>query len=364
MPPGEAGLQKGNARYGGYVHLVAIAATLLATACGGSASLTVRPVTASPPELIPAAPLSKHAYRRVLVLPPEAVELKDVDIASVAEKSPAYYSGAIEKALLAAGFEVISAEIVARADSKQGAPGMSAAEKAMVLGKQSKADAVLVLQEVSVRKRANFYAIQDLATKQIDAARVKLDDDGLPYDADTEACLHRVPFYELRLQAKLLDARSGTLLWVGSGSQSTIEVIKDDWVAEVDGDCDVQSQNFVYEDFMAEESTLDLVVRTLLGRVIKPMAEPALAGASLEAPKPAPPVAVAKPAPEVKKRMAVVSTKRASLRKGPGKRKRRVMRVPRKAKVEVLETMGEWNRVRVQDGTEGWMHEDTLILDP
>ncbi len=29
----------------------------------------------------------------------------------------------------------------------------------------------------------------------------------------------------------------------------------------------------------------------------------------------------------------------------------------RKAKVEVVETMGEWLKVKAQDGTVGWMHE-------
>lgn len=349
-----------------FILIFASAAVLGATlqGCGGTTSLTVRPVTAAPPELIPAPPLGKYAYRKVLVLPPEQVELKDLKIPAVAEKTPAYYSGAVEKALLAAGLEVISSEIVARAGEGHGKHEMSAAEKAMVLGKKSRADAVLVLQSVTVRGRASFYGVEDLATKQIDEAKVEVDDDGRPYDKSTEQCVHRVPFYEVRLEAKLIDARDGTLLWVGSGSQSTIEVIQDDWVADVDDDCEVHSQNFVYDDFMAEESTLDLVVRTLLSRVITPLAEPALSGAPLEqvakpaTPPPAPPAAPAEP----QKKMAVVSIKRASLRKGPGKRERRVMRVPRKAKVEVLETMGEWHRVRVQDGTEGWMHEDTLIL--
>jgi len=338
--------------------MLLIIAPALSAGCGSSLSLTVRPGTAPPPELIPAAPLSKHAYKKILVLPPESIELKEVNAPAVKEKGPDYYTGLVEKALLTDGFEVISSEIVARAGGKD----MSAAEKAMVLGKQSKADAVLVLQKISLRGHTNYYQIEDMATVQVDTARVKIDEDDGPYHADTEACLHSVPYYEVRLEAKLLDAQSGTVLWVGSGAQSTIHVIKDDWVADVDEDCEVLSQNFVYQDFMREESTLALVVRTLLDRVVKPLAGPAFAGAPLtaEAPKkevqpPPPPVA--------KKKMAVVSTKRAALRDGPGKRKKRLMRVPRKAKVEVLETMGEWHKVKVQDGTTGWMREDTIILD-
>lgn len=39
------------------------------------------------------------------------------------------------------------------------------------------------------------------------------------------------------------------------------------------------------------------------------------------------------------------------------------MRVPRKAKVEVVETMGEWLKVKIQDGTVGWLHESVLIVN-
>lgn len=353
------GRQHGGALAARVLTLLIVAQAGLSAACGSSMSLTVRPGTAPPPELIPAAPLSAHAYRKILVLPPEAVEVKDVTATVVAERGAEYYTGLVEKALLAEGFEVISSEIVARAGSKD----MSAAEKAMVLGKQSKAEAVLILQKLSIRGHTNYYVIDDMATVQVDAARVKIDEDDGPYHADTEACLHSVPYYEVRLEAKLLDAQSGTVLWVGSGAQSTIHVIQDDWVADVDDDCEILSQNFVYSDFMMEESTLALVVRALLDRVVKPLAQPAFAGAAqkAEAPKPkaAPPPAPAPPAVK----MAIVSTKRASLRAGPGKRKKRVMRVPRKAKVEVLETMGEWHKVKVQDGTTGWMHEDAIILD-
>ena len=38
------------------------------------------------------------------------------------------------------------------------------------------------------------------------------------------------------------------------------------------------------------------------------------------------------------------------------------MSISRKSKVEVLETMGEWLKVKAQDGTIGWMHESTLIM--
>jgi SH3-like domain-containing protein len=60
--------------------------------------------------------------------------------------------------------------------------------------------------------------------------------------------------------------------------------------------------------------------------------------------------------------MAVVSSQHAQLRDAPNKKGAKITSVPRKAKVEIVETMGEWLKVKVQDGTVGWMHESTLIL--
>jgi SH3-like domain-containing protein len=50
------------------------------------------------------------------------------------------------------------------------------------------------------------------------------------------------------------------------------------------------------------------------------------------------------------------------LREGPENRARRINTLPRKAKVEVLDTMGEWLKVKAQDGSTGWVHEKDLIV--
>jgi uncharacterized protein YgiM (DUF1202 family) len=60
--------------------------------------------------------------------------------------------------------------------------------------------------------------------------------------------------------------------------------------------------------------------------------------------------------------VAVVSSTKANLRESANNKSRRITTVPRKAKVEVLETMGEWLKVKSQDGSTGWMHEKDLIV--
>ena len=59
----------------------------------------------------------------------------------------------------------------------------------------------------------------------------------------------------------------------------------------------------------------------------------------------------------------MVSAKKASLRAGPGNRNQRMQYLTRKTKVEIVETMGSWSKVKLQDGTQGWLHESTFIIN-
>ncbi|MDD9936309.1 MAG: SH3 domain-containing protein [Myxococcales bacterium] len=342
-----------------------IALSWSTTGCGSALTLTVEPGEPQPPELLPAPQLSTYAYRKVLLLPPEGgVALKGIDVAAVKEKKSSFYMSKLEKVMLAQGFEVISSEVVARAAKSKGSGKLSAAEKALVLGKQTQADAVMLVQTVSVRGQSRYFAVDEVQNREVEASHVVTDEDGLHFERETEQCLVRLPHYEVSFEAKMLDTRTGAVLWVGSARSNSADVIQDTWEAELDDDCTVLAENFRYADYQAQEGTYDNTVTTLLGRLIKPLRKAAFEGEPRDPPPP--PKVVEKPPPpppeEPKPQMATVSAKRASLRLGPGKSHKRKMRVPRKAKVEVLETMGEWYKVKIQDGTVGWMHDSTLIV--
>jgi hypothetical protein len=334
---------------------------VLGSACGKTSTLTVRPGEPPAPELLPAEQLEANIYKKILLLPIESeVEVKDSDLAILNEKGKAYYTAKLEKALLAQGFELISPEIVARAEKKAG--NLSAAEKALILGKETKADAVFQVQELSVRGSTDYFTVEDLETSPVDASRVKTDKKGRLYHAETEKCVFKLPYYELRFEGKLIDAQNGNVLWVGSGRYTAIDALAESWVAKLDKDCNLEKENFVFTDYVAAETTLDTTFAGLLGSLVVPMKKSALAGKPLvkEAkpkPKPKP-----KPEPKPKTKTATVSTNNASLRAGPGSRNQRIRRVSRKTKVEVLESMGEWHKVKLQDGTVGWMHDKVIII--
>lgn len=341
-------------------------------ACGSSMKLTVRPSQPAAVENVLAPKLSEHAYKRVLLLPPETpVEVKDLDVAVVRDKQVAYYTTKVEKLLLAKGFEVISPEIVARADSETKGQNekLSAAEKALILGQKTKADAVFMLQSVAVHGARKYFQVDENQTSEVEPGRVRHEEgEDHPVRVDDEKCLHELPYYELRIEGKLIDAQSGMVLWVGAGRQTSIDTFKDSYIADVDDDCEVLSQSFIYADYLRDEVTLDRAVSALLDRMLTPLAKTALAGKAVEEPvakaPPPPPPAPPAAAPEPPKaKTAVVSSARAQLREGPSKRDARLKDVPRKAKVEVLETMGEWIKVKIQDGSTGWMHESTLIIN-
>ncbi len=338
---------------------------MTATGCAKTSTLTVKPSTPQAAELLPADQLEAGVYKRLLLLPIEnSVDVKDTDVAVLSEKSTSYYSAKLEKALLAQGFELISPEIVARAEKGIKGGKLSGAEKALILGKETKADAVFQVQELAVRGTVDYFTVEDLKTQPVDASRVKADKKGRLYHAETEQCVFKLPYYELRFEGKLIDARNGNVLWVGSGRQNVVDALEESWVAKLDKDCTLEKENFVFTDYVALESTLDSTFGSLVSRLLEPMKKSAMAGAPLVAETKPAPKPEAKPEPEpAKVKTATVSGKKASLRAGPGKRNQRIRIIPRKSKVEVLETMGEWIKVKTQDGSTGWMHDSVIIVN-
>lgn len=343
---------------------------LLALGCAKADTLTVKPTAPGDAELMPSPRLEEYAYKKILLLPYEGdVVVKELDIAVLTDKDGAYYTGKLEKALLARGFEVISPEIVARvAKNTKGTGKLSAVEKAMVMGKETKADAVFVTQSIELQSMANFYAVEELETAKVDASKVQKDDKSEEYyQPETKDCVYRLPYYSVHMEGKLIDAKTGNVLWVGSGRQTAIDSLSESYVAKLGKKCELVEENFVFSERLAGEPQLAATFGGLVSRLFDPLKTVALKGKAIPVDKPA--AKPKKPPPkkeekvEPKAKTAVVSKKKASLRSGPGKRNDRLRYVSRKTKVEIVETMGEWSKVKLQDGAVGWMHESTIIVN-
>jgi hypothetical protein len=338
-------------------------------ACGKTSTLTVKPGDATPPELLPSEQLEKFVYKKILVLPIEKeVEIKDTSIKVLRDKDAGYYSTNLEKALLTQGFEVISSEIVARAQ-KGVSSKLSGAEKALIMGKETKADAVFIVQRLTISGTTDYFTVRDLKTDAVEANLVKSDKKGRLYHAETEECVFRLPYYQLEFEGKLIDARSGGVLWVGSTKHTVVDALDESWVAKLDKDCALVNENFSFGQYVAGETALASTYDGLLAELLPPLKKSAFSGQPLvfeedkpkPKPKPAPPPAKEPEPPKVP--TAVVSAKKAALRAGPGSRNERMGYVTRKTKVEVLETMGSWSKVKLQDGRQGWLHDSTFIVN-
>ena len=345
-----------------------LGSALLAFGCAKADTLTIKPGTPDAPELMPSPRLEEFAYKKILLLPYEGeIVTKNLEASKLEKQSGAYYTGKVEKALLGQGFDVISPEIVARVSkSVKGGDKLSAAEKAMVMGKETRADAVFVIQSIAVEGVADFYSVEDMKSRKVEAAKVKQNlKDGTWYEPETKDCVYRLPYYVVRLEAKLIDATSGNVLWVGSGKQTAIDALSESYVAKLDKDCTVVEENFVFREQLEAEPQLAATFTKLSTRLLEPLKKDALKGKPIPDDKPKAKKKEPEPpkAEPPKAKTATVSAKKASVRAGPGNRNERMRYVSRKTKVEILESMGEWHKVKFQDGAMGWMHESTILVD-
>jgi hypothetical protein len=347
--------------------LLIIGCSFIISSCGSEAVLNLRTGKPEPLKLEPTLQLKKYAYKKVTIVPAhKSLELKDVEFEAVRDKGVDFYATELEKVLLRYGLKVLSPEIVAGVKSRSRIGKSAEAKKILSIGAKTKADAVLLIQKVEVRGLSKYYVSEEGMVTEVEPGLVRVDD-GEYYHAETEECLYPVPYYEVRIDAKAVDAATADVLWYGSGRQSSIDVAPKDWVGKLQDDCELLSENYIYGDYLNNETTLENVVTTLAKRLLTPFAKDATSGEPIDRDakkakvQPPPPEPEAEPNPTVK--TAVVSTRRALLRNGPSTRSGRKMKVPRKAKVEVLEEMGEWYKVKVQDGTVGWLHESTIIVN-
>jgi hypothetical protein len=373
----------------------------LLTGCSSLTTLTVRPTTPSELSLVPAPRLSEHRYKRVLIVPPEeGVSVSDrIESQVPASRDVRFYTGEVEKILLAKGFEVVSSEIVARAKNASASGKYSFAERALVLGRGTHADAVLSIQRLAIEDHEKFYHRLDLS--EVAPADRAQDDDGHYFHRKTDQCLYRLPLYKVVVSAKLIDVQGGDVLWVGEGSETSLDTMPRSWVAKLDDDCQAREQvPFNYRDYLAGEEGYDRTVKDLFMRLFEPLRVRALApgqspvpveptpGAEAASPPsaaPLPPISippVAAPArpgaapaagaaaagaqarPATRTPTATISSGRAILRDLPEHEGLRINLVPRRTKVEVLQSSGEWHKIKLEDGTVGWMHDDSLMLDP
>jgi hypothetical protein len=343
-----------------------VALLLLLSGCSSLTTLTVRRSEPKPPTLVPAPQLTERQYKRVLLVPPEqGVKVSALVESQVpSEKELSYYTSKLEKILLAKGFEVVSSEIVARAKTVVSAGARSYAERALAMGMETHADAVFTIQELSVHDGERFIHLRDL--KDVPPAERAQDDDGRYFHRETEACLYRLPLYEVRIAAKLIDVQDGDVLWVGEGQEKSLDVLPKSWVAKLDKECQVEEQvPYNYRDYLASEEAFDSTVTDLFMRLLEPLRKRALSSRPPPVePKPLP-QAQPEPAPQppASTHGALVSGGRAILRDLPEDTSLRISVVPRMSRVEVLQSSGQWHKIRLESGSVGWMHDDDLILD-
>lgn len=348
---------------------------LLLGACSSLTALTVRKTTPAPLTLVPGLQLAERTYQRILLLPPEhGVSVEErIESQVPKDKDTAYYTAKLEKILLAKGFQVVASEIVARAKTNTAKGAHSFAERALIMGRETQADAVLSVQELRVTSGERFFHRLDL--KDVAPAERSQDDDGRYSHTATGQCLFRLPLYEVYISAKLIDVQHGDVLWVGEGSEKTLDTLPKSWVAKLDEDCQVTEQvPYNYRDYLAGEPAFETTVNDLLMRLIEPLRVRALAPRApkpvikpvVEEPKVAPAVAAPAtppPLPAPAKKTATITSGRAILRDLPQNDGLRISLVERRSKVEVLQSSGEWHKIGLADGTTGWMHDDSLMVD-
>jgi len=252
--------------------LLIASAALLASACQSQLELTVRRQKHPLAKGNVASGLSRANYKSILILPPERRPQAGGSLMSDGLYDT--LTSNFSRSLLQFGFRVISPDVVARIEArlsqkkKDTARGRvySVAEKALIMGKETNADAILVVSDFSIRPFRRRYAWDPVGNMMRHVGSEW--SNALP---DQWECTLDFKFARAHLEAKLIDVASGSILWIGNATNRTPNLLRRNWngvITEGDGkSCMIEAQTFDLRGYATNATTLERQVRALVGAV-------------------------------------------------------------------------------------------------
>lgn len=155
-----------------------------------------------------------------------------------------------ERILLERGFSVISQDIVARLDnvkSKRFGKNLPArpgnpTQSALLLGKKTNADAILVISHVGAWPREVDFLF--------DADEFEFRN--LPRPQEAEGIWVSYGLWDVSVEAKIIDIKTGEVVWIGGGHMDSRHLFDNDWhgVLHIRGeDVYAEYENFRIDDF-------------------------------------------------------------------------------------------------------------------
>jgi len=215
-----------------------------------------------------------------LIIPPEEAQIGEETKLLGATDYNRYISE-MERVLLEAGYRVISQDIVARVersldtrkqDTATGAV-YTRAEKALVMGRETNADALLILNTLGFSTEQHFYVIDDARDDVREVTGIEFEQAERHF-----LCTHTEFFTSFHFEAKLVDTDSGDVLGIGQADLHTPNLIPRTWEADfyistTPTSCEIEEiqQNFRLSDYLsptAADTQIGNVVRTVLRKLV------------------------------------------------------------------------------------------------
>ena len=259
--------------------------------CAAPLQLTVQQLQMPTPEVTLAQSFKEKRYKSILIVPPEEQEVGGTK-KLIGSQTYNFFLSQIERMLIQAGFRVISQDIVARienrlqikkTDTSTGST-YTRSEKAMVMGKETNADALLVINTLDLKETTASYIENEVRNGMREATDIEV-----PQATAQGRCSIVLLFKRFHFESKLIDVHSGDVLWIGGGTMDTPHLIPQNWTASlkrINRSCIIGAQNFDLTSYLADQNALSKQIINLMKVVFKSFGQ-----GQLRADKPEPPKA-------------------------------------------------------------------------
>ena len=254
---------------------VLVSALLLSSlfACFGT-PLILRKTEPSPPRVMTSNTVKNEKITKLLFLSPDEAQCPN-QCSEVVRTKNGYsrFVNEVEKLLMEKGFEIISGAIVSRVENKlsdsQTREKWDRVEKALLLGKDTGADAIFEIKDLFVDEVTKTY-LKRPGEKEF---REVPQDFAKQFATNEKASIFNINIWQATVELRMIDM-SGKVIWSGTKTVSLTDVLPSDWTATLSSsypNATVSSENYDFQLYYYNRDLISSTVQDIIKDLVNEM---------------------------------------------------------------------------------------------
>ena len=242
-------------------------------ACFGT-PLVLKKTEPLAPRIMKSNAVKDQKFTKLLFLSPDEARCPNQCSEVVRTKnSYSRFVNEVEKLLMEKGFDIISGAIVSRVETKlsdsQTREKWDRVEKALLLGKDTGADAIFEIKDLFVDEVVKTYLRRPGEKEYREVPK----DFANQFAANEKAAIFKVNIWQATVELRMIDM-SGRVIWSGTKTVALTDVLPSDWIATLKAkypNVEVSKSNYDYQLYYFNRDLISATVQDIIKELVMEM---------------------------------------------------------------------------------------------